>query len=314
MSASETRSRKGRDGGQPGERKDPPKPMRDDISPFIRGMTLAARTALRGLTRPQVKGALDRIPRTGALIIAGNHLSNADGVLIGGWLTPALGRRIHWLGKREMVEWPVIGLLARAGSVHPVDRGTADMEAFRVAQRILEEGHVLLIFPEGTRSPTGALQEAKDGLAMLALRTGATILPVGVAGTDRFWPRGGVPRPGGRIRLVVGEPFRLADVVLAGLDRRATKSAATRVIMTRIAALLPPRHRGAYADAVAEMERAAAEPGPVGEPPPASEQPSRPRARRKPSTPPAAEPAPASEKPARPRARRKPTTPPADPK
>src|SRR5207253_9994303 len=127
---------------------------------------------------------------------------NADGVLIGGWLTPALGRRIHWLGKREMVQLPVIGHLARAASVHPVDRGTADVEAFRAAQRILDEGHVLLIFPEGTRSPTGALQQARDGLAILALRSAAPILPIGIAGTDRFWPRGKLPRVGrGRISM-----------------------------------------------------------------------------------------------------------------
>jgi len=227
----------------------------DDLTLFIRGTALLARTALRGLSRIRVEGNLDRIPRQGPLIIAANHLSNADGVLVGGWLTPALGRRIHWLGKREMVDWPILGRLARAGSVHPIDRGTADIEAFRLAQRILDEGHVLVIFPEGTRSPTGALQEAKDGLAMLALRTGATILPVGVAGTDRFWPRGRFPRPGGRLTLRVGEAFRLSDVLPAGLDRRAAKSLATKAIMARIAALLPPRHRGAYADAAAELER-----------------------------------------------------------
>ena len=227
----------------------------DDLSPFIRGMALMARTALRGLTRVRVEGDLDRIPREGPLIIAANHLSNADGVLVGGWLTPALGRRIHWLGKREMVDWPVLGQLARAGSVHPVDRGTADIEAFRLAQRILDDGHVLVIFPEGTRSPTGGLQEAKDGLAILAQRTGATILPVGIAGTDRFWPRGRTPRPGGRLTMRVGEPFRLADVVPADVDRRTAKGLATKAIMTRIAALLPPRHRGVYADSAAQLER-----------------------------------------------------------
>jgi 1-acyl-sn-glycerol-3-phosphate acyltransferase len=225
------------------------------LTPFIRVTALLARTVLRGLSRIRVEGALDRIPRQGPLIIAANHLSNADGVLVGGWLTPALGRRIHWLGKREMVEWPILGPMARAGSVHPIDRGTADIEAFRLAQRILDEGHVLVIFPEGTRSPTGALQEAKDGLAMLALRTGATILPVGVAGTDRFWPRGRIPRPGGRLTLRVGEPFRLADVLPADVDRRAAKGLATKAIMARIAALLPPRHRGVYADAAAALER-----------------------------------------------------------
>jgi 1-acyl-sn-glycerol-3-phosphate acyltransferase len=232
-----------------------PEPLPDDLSPFIRGMTLLARTALRSLSRVRVEGDLGRIPREGPLIIAANHLSNADGVLVGGWLTPALGRRIHWLGKREMIDWPILGRLAQAGSVHPVDRGSADIEAFRLAQRILDDGHVLVIFPEGTRSPTGGLQEAKDGLAILALRTGATILPVGIAGTDRFWPRGRRPRPGGRLTLRVGEPFRLSDVVPSDLDRRTAKSQATKAIMARIAALLPPRHRGAYADAATRFEQ-----------------------------------------------------------
>jgi 1-acyl-sn-glycerol-3-phosphate acyltransferase len=201
---------------------------------------------MRCLTRVNVEGPFDRIPREGPLIIASNHLSNADGVVIGGWLTPKLGRRIHWLGKREMVEWPILGRLARSGSVHPVDRGAADVDAFRLAQRILDEGHVLVVFPEGTRSTTGGLQEAKDGLALLALRSGAPILPVGVSGTDRFWPRGGFPRPGGRIGLRVGEAFRLSEVVPNGLDRKAAKRIATAAIMARIAELLPERHRGVY--------------------------------------------------------------------
>src|SRR5438874_1625123 len=87
-----------------------------------------------------------RARRSGPLIIAANHLSNADGIMVGGWLTPALGRRIHWLGKREFTEFPIVGRMARAGSVHPVDRDTADIEAFRLAQRILDEGHVLVVF------------------------------------------------------------------------------------------------------------------------------------------------------------------------
>jgi 1-acyl-sn-glycerol-3-phosphate acyltransferase len=221
-------------------------PLPDHITPFIRVVAFFARTVVRCLTRVTVEGAFDRIPREGPLIIASNHLSNADGVILGGWLTPRLGRRIHWLGKREMVEWPILGPIARAGSVHPVDRGAADVEAFRLAQRILDEGHVLVVFPEGTRSTTGGLQEAKDGLALLALRSGAPILPVGVSGTDRFWPRHSVPRPGGRVGLRVGEPFRLSDIVPEGLDRKTAKRLATQAIMARIAAVLPERHRGVY--------------------------------------------------------------------
>jgi 1-acyl-sn-glycerol-3-phosphate acyltransferase len=227
-------------------------PLRDDISPLIRVVGLVARLSLRSLTRVSVEGHIADVPKSGPLIVASNHISNADGVLIGGWLTPALGRRIHWLGKREMVEWPVLGKLVEAGSIHPVDRGTADLEAFRLARRILDEGHVLMVFPEGTRSPTGALQEAKDGLAILALRTGATILPVGVAGTDRFWPRGSYPHPGGRIALRVGEAFTLPAEISGATDRRVAKAAATELIMHRIAELLPERHRGVYGTRSAE--------------------------------------------------------------
>ena len=92
---------------------------------------------------------------------------------------PELGRRIHWLGKKELFDWPVVGWAARNGGVHPVDRGAADVEAFRLAKRILDEGHVLFVFPEGTRSPDGALQAAQDGVAVLAIRTGAPIVPLG---------------------------------------------------------------------------------------------------------------------------------------
>ena len=243
-----TRPEPGSDGTSPvGE------PLSDDISPFIGLIGFIARMSLRGLTRVSVEGALDAVPKRGPLIVASNHLSNADGVLIGGFVTPLLGRRIHWLGKREMVEWPVLGKLVEASSIHPVDRGTADVEAFRLARRILDEGHVLMVFPEGTRSPTGALQEARDGLAMLALRTAAPILPMAVTGTERFWPRHSYPHPGGRITLRVGEAFSLPREMTDSTDRRAAKAAATSMIMHRIAELLPADYRGAYGSPVGEV-------------------------------------------------------------
>jgi 1-acyl-sn-glycerol-3-phosphate acyltransferase len=156
---------------------------------------------------------------------------------------------LHWLAKKEIFDWPIIGWMAAHGGIHPVDRSTADVEAYRLARRILDEGHPLLIFPEGTRSPTGALQEAKDGVAMLALRTGARIVPIGIAGSDRVWPKGRpLPRPGGRVTVAIGRPFRLADEVPEGGSGKAGKGEATRRLMHRIAELLPERHRGVYAD------------------------------------------------------------------
>lgn len=223
--------------------------LRGDITPLIRVVSFGARTLARSLTRVRIEGDTAAIPREGSVILAANHISNADPVLVGAFLTPRLGRRIHWLGKKEMFDWPIVGWMARNGGVVPVDRAAADVEAFRVAQRILEAGHVLMVFPEGTRSPSGELQQPKDGLAMLALRTNATIVPIGVSNADRVWPKGRpVPTPGRHVTVRIGEPFRVGEMLPEGIDRKAAKGLATDLIMRRIAALLEPRHRGPYSE------------------------------------------------------------------
>jgi len=247
---------------------DPAAPLEGHLTPLISTVALGARTVARSVTRVTIEGPIDRIPRDGPVILAANHISNGDAVIIGSWLTKSLGRRIHWLGKKEMFDWPLVGWIARNGGVHPVDRAAADVDAFRMAERILAEGHVLMVFPEGTRSPTGELQTPKDGLAMLALRSGAPVVPIGISNTDRVWPKGRfVPRPGGHATMRVGEAFRLADELPGGLDRKSAKKAATDLIMRRIAALVDERHRGVYASDVSAEPPTGATP----EPPPASE-------------------------------------------
>ncbi len=225
----------------------------NDQTLLIRMIALISRIGARLFANVRVEG-LGRIPRTGPVILAINHASNLDSFVTGAWITPALRRRrIHWLGKRELFEWPVFGWLTARGGVHPVERGAADVEAYRLATRILERGYVLLIFPEGTRSPTGGLQEARDGMAALAMRTGATVVPIGVNDSDRVWPKHRkipLPIPRRTVRVRVGEPFKVADLIPDGTDRRAAKRLATSAIMGRIAALLEPRQRGFYADAV----------------------------------------------------------------
>jgi 1-acyl-sn-glycerol-3-phosphate acyltransferase len=222
-------------------------PIDSSITPLIAVLTFGGRLFGRALTRVRIDGAVDEIPHEGPVIVAANHASNLDAIVIGSWLIPKIGRRFQWLGKKELFAWPVVGYLAHHGGVHPVDRSTADIEAYRLAKRILDEGHVLFIFPEGTRSPDGALQEGRDGVASLALRTGAPIVPVAIAGSDQVWPRGQkLPRPGGRVTVRVGSPFRLADVLPPDVDKQAAKGHATTIIMRRIAALLPERQRGIY--------------------------------------------------------------------
>jgi 1-acyl-sn-glycerol-3-phosphate acyltransferase len=226
-------------------------PLLETITPWMRALAAATRALLAGITRVRIEGAVEAIPREGPVIVAANHASNLDPVVLASTLMPRAGRRFQWLGKKELFAWPIVGWIARNGGVHPVDRSTADVEAFRLAMRILDEGHALFVFPEGTRSRDGGLQEGREGTAVLALRTGAAIVPIGIAGSHHVWPRGQkLPHPGGRVTVRVGTPFRLADVLPEGTDRRTAKALATTLLMERIAVLLPPDQRGAYADTI----------------------------------------------------------------
>jgi len=225
---------------------------------MLHGLRPLARLVVASRYDVRVTGA-EHVPPDGPVILAANHASNLDAIVIGAWLMPKLGRRIHWLGKKELFAWPIVGWTAAHGGVHPVDRGSADLEAFRLAQRILDEGNILFVFPEGTRSRDGSLQEARDGLAVLALRSGAPIVPLGIAGSYKVWPRGQkLPHPGGRVTVRVGRPFRPADELPAGTDRRTAKGLTTTMIMDRIAALLPQSQRGVYGGATPSADPAMA--------------------------------------------------------
>ena len=211
----------------------------------------------RVILRPRTEGDPDAVPRTGPVIVAGNHASSADPVLIGAFLNARLARCVNWLGKRELVETPVIGPFMRMVPIHPVDRESADLEAFRTAMRILESGNILGIFPEGTRSPDGALKPVREGAGVLALHSGAPVMPVAVIDSDLAWPKGHLmPRFGKPVTVRWGKPFLVREEVpgIATMSRREANAAATRLIMTRIAELLPPRQRGVYA---ADVEAAA---------------------------------------------------------
>jgi 1-acyl-sn-glycerol-3-phosphate acyltransferase len=216
------------------------------------------RLIVRAIVRFRIEGNLDVLPRQGSLIMASNHASSADPVLIGAFLNQILGRPLNWLGKREIVEFWLTAWMCRHGGVHPVDRDAADLEAFRTAMRILEGGNMLAVFPEGTRSRDGALGTVREGVGMLALRSGAPVLPVAVIDSDLMWPRGRLlPRFGRRVTVRYGTPFVVADeLAAAGVavrGRQATE-AATRLVMIRIAELLPPRQRGVYASEVAPTQ------------------------------------------------------------
>jgi cytidylate kinase len=233
-----------------------PTPIATKSTVLIRFGSMVLRSIARAIVRFRVEGDLSALPRSGAMIMAANHASSADPVLIGAFLNQVLGRPLNWLGKREIVEFPLTGWAFRIAGIHPVDREAADLEAFRTAMRILEAGQTLAVFPEGTRSKDGALQQVREGVGMLALRSGAPVLPVAVIDSDILWPRGQLlPHYGKRVTVRYGTPFVVADELAAAgaptRGRQATE-AATRLIMGRIAALLPPRQRGVYAGGLAD--------------------------------------------------------------
>ena len=214
------------------------------LFPRFSGAVLrVAAACLSGVKRE----GFENIPATGPVLVICNHASNADGMLLMAYVVPAMRRQMRWLGKEEALRWPVFGWAMRQNGVFGVRRGAGDLEAFKLAKGVLDKGGVLTIFPEGTRSPTGALQEVKEGATVLAVRSAAPILPIAIVGAQRFWPKGKLLfRPGRRMTVRVGEPFTLT--MPKGADRHESLRAATAEMMRHVAVLLPEEQRGVYAD------------------------------------------------------------------
>jgi len=190
---------------------------------------------------------LENLPRTGPLIIAANHLNDADP----GILSTRIRRRLVFMTKDELFRVPVLGQFLHAYGAFPVRRHEADLSALRRANETLKEGLALVIFPEGTRSGREArLQEAWPGAGLIALRNDAPVVPAAITGSQRL----GLPWmflhpfPRCRITLTIGQPFRLPKPARINTD---AAKAGSRLIMERIAALLPPEYRGYYGDEVA---------------------------------------------------------------
>ena len=190
-------------------------------------------------TRIKVEG-LSNLPGSGPAILVSNHFNLGDPPV----LTYVLPRRIVWMAKQELFDIPVIGGVFRAFGLIPVRRFEGDLKALRKAQGTLRRGHVLGMFPEGTRSAGKGLGEGEPGTAFIALRTGAPIIPVAIWGTEGVkLPRDAFRFHGSRISVRFGEPFRLGETKRASKEQIAK---GTREIMEKIAELLPANYRGLY--------------------------------------------------------------------
>ena len=164
---------------------------------------------LRTLFRPWIEGA-EHIPSEGGAILASNHLSFSDSI----FLPLVISRRVTFLAKADYFTGKgVKGRLnkmffAGVGQV-PIDRsgGAASEAALNTAKRILADGNLLGLYPEGTRSPDGRLYRGKTGVARMALEAGVPVIPVAMVNTDVVQPTGKVIPRLGRVGIKVGQPL-----------------------------------------------------------------------------------------------------------
>lgn len=211
------------------------------IYAFMRGlMRFMTTTYLVGLFR--VEG-IDNVPREGPLIVCPNHFGTLDPPMVPAFLP----RGDSWnMAKSEYFRRPVSRWIFNAYHAFPVVRHSADRAALRRAFDLLKAGHVLVIYPEGTRVEKGVLATPEPGAGFLAQKAQVPVLPVALTGTAECLPRGAKwPR---RVPVAVrfGKPFVVPQRRANG--ERISHEEASDVIMLAIAELLPPEKRGRYSD------------------------------------------------------------------
>lgn len=169
------------------------------------------------------------IPPTGPVILAPNHRSDIDSVVI----AAAAPRRCTFLAAAELLTRPVLGPLIRPFPVVPIQRDRFDRDAIEECLRRLERGEALVVFPEGTIGPDGRPQPAQNGLSFLAIRSHVPIVPVAITGTYEVWPSGTrLPRRG-KITVRFGQA-----IVPTPAATRRDQSALTARVMEVITALM----------------------------------------------------------------------------
>lgn len=208
---------------------------------------LTMRTAgpvLRGLYNIRVEGR-GSVPRYGPAIITPNHLSFIDPFFV----ALVVPRHVTFIGKAEYWDsWTTRWFFEMAGAI-PVRREDAEQAAgsLEAGKEVLRGGHVLGIFPEGTRSPDGRLYKGKTGAARMALEVGCPIVPAGLVGTGHILPKDArLPGLGPRVTVKFGAPMRVPEE--AGEDPRALRGF-TDSLMTEIARLTGQTYRHRYAHA-----------------------------------------------------------------
>ena len=188
----------------------------------------------------------ENFPRRGPVIVVANHLHLFDPPV----LMLAMPRDCIWLAADKWQRAPIIRTLLRIAGAVFVRRGEVDRQALRLCIDVLAQGDVLALAPEGTRSKTGSLQRAKPGVAYLAVRSKAPIVPIAFWGAERLrdWLR--LKRP--TCKVVIGCPFKLPE--LSGKLTTEKLQELADLVMIQIGLLLPEGYRGVYAERCAAIE------------------------------------------------------------
>jgi 1-acyl-sn-glycerol-3-phosphate acyltransferase len=209
-------------------------------------------TTIKGLTRILCRidaSALERVPAQGPLLLVANHVNFLDAPVMYTHLQP---RPVTGLVKAETWDNPVMGLLFNIWGGIPIKRGEPDMAALDLALEALRLGKIVAVAPEGTRSGSGRLKRGYPGIVIVALHSGAPLLPVAYYGGESF--RDNLSRLRRTdFHINVGQPFTIDP----GEQKvtRAVRQAITDEIMYQIAALLPEEYRGEYADLASATQK-----------------------------------------------------------
>jgi 1-acyl-sn-glycerol-3-phosphate acyltransferase len=173
-----------------------------------------------GAYRCRARGA-DHLPRRGPAIVITNHKSNIDPVVVG----MIFDRPLRYMAKQELFRHAALRRLIVALGAFPIDRGAGDRAALQTSLEILRRGEVLLMFPEGHRQRDSAVHEFLPGVAMIALRSGAPVVPMAMDGTQHMVRDGRLAFPA--LRAKVGAPLDLSD--LTSRNSKSYREAAVRM-------------------------------------------------------------------------------------
>ena len=164
---------------------------------FYKAVKGIARVLFSLVYRIEIEGK-EHLPERGKAIVSPNHFSMMDPIIIGAFLP----RKVNFMAKEELFSNKLFALILNKLGVFPVKRGGADIGAIRTALRILNNGDIFCIFPEGTRSKTGEILKAKPGMAMIAIRARSPIIPIAIIGDYKLFSK---------VKIIIDKPIYLSD-------------------------------------------------------------------------------------------------------